>query len=278
MAIKIRINKQHKELTDACHAQDYERAKAIIESGLDLQQLWTADGYPLYIAYEDNNIPLIRLLLDSGMPLYVNTKSFLRGAENKEAMERSYLFGLLEPGLEEACLVMLEYAQEVNTPEARFNGLCSLAHLEDRYCNELTDRYLERLLAMGADVDYPSDLGCSLLHYIVDGVNSRYVPLLIRLSKDIEVPGNDREPYFSPLFRIANQGKELAVQTLLEMGANPNKYSPIDKRSILDWVERKIRRSGGEEKQRLERIAQLLRDHGAKTYQQMLEAGEIDEQ
>lgn len=273
MAIKIRINKKHQALLDACFEQDINAAKQLIDEGMDLSEIWTTDDYPLAAALERNDVEMVRLLAEHGMPLHLNQKDVYRRADTEDKVKAMLLFGWWGEDREDACLALLDYASEVNTAAPHFNGLVSLAYLKDCYTSEKSDEYLSRLLAMGADVDFPRDIGGTVLHAIAGGENSKYVEQLIRRSNKIDA-GDDEGAFGTPLYRNIDTGMEVAVKTLLELGAEPNKYNIVDKYTILDNILRYkemhfYRNRNGS----LDRKIALLQSYGAKTYQQLVDEG-----
>lgn len=273
MAIKIRINKNHDALLTACVERDLDAAKWLIDGGLNLGEVWTTDSYPLDAALERNDVAMVRLLAEHGMPLHLNHRSVYRRADNEDEVKSMLIFGCWREYNEDACLALLDYATQVNAPDAHFNGLASLAYLKDEFTSEKSDEYLRRLLAMGADVDYPMDRGGTILHSIAEGENSKYVDQLIRLSKNIDA-GDKEGAFGTPLYRQIASGLEVATKALLEMGADPNKYQRSMRMSVLDILyyykqeEPYLNRNGS-----LDRKIALLQSYGAKTYQQLADDG-----
>ncbi len=276
MAIKIRINKKHKLLLDACYERNLEAARDLIDEGLDLTEVWTTDDYPLAVALINNDVAMVRLLAEHNMPLYINSKEAYRNAESDAEVKDKLLCGRWDEDSEDARLALLDYATEVNTKELSYNGLCSLVSLQDHFVSEKSDLYFKRLLEMGADVDYPNRRGGRIIHFVAGGVNAKYVEPLIRRSKNIDV--GDREGDFgTPLYRNANKALVVTVKALLDMGADPNKYDKRDKQSILDnviWY--KERNPYKNKNGSLDDKIELLKAHGAKTYQQLVEEGKAE--
>jgi len=279
MAIKITTNKKHKLLTKACFEDDVAEVKKLIEESDYLADIWTDEYYPMSIAFEHNNVEIIRLLAEKGMPLYEYSKSAYYHATNDKDVPLQYIFGLWDPDNEDACLAMLDYADEVNTPSSN-NPLCSLAQLDDKYTSEKSDLFLSKLINKGANVDLLMDCNLSVLHFIAAGKNSKYTDALIRLSKNVDVAPLE-EAYYTPLFLAVNSPTAfyiIPIKALLEMGADPNHYNPVNQRSILDNAmkhrkkKKYLNRNG-----KLDEIVDLLISYGAKTYQQLVADGDIKE-
>ena len=281
MAIKIKINKKHQELSDACCKGNIARVKALIDEGLDLREIWTADVYPLVIAQQSGSVELARLLVDNGMPLYWNSKYSYRSLDYSEYMpaedevRQRLLFGRFDEDSLAVSLALLDYADQVNVAKAGYSGLYSVSELENKYTSEVSDEYVRRLLEMGADVDHLNPEGESLLHLLVLGKNDKYVEQFIRLSKNINqlTPGG-----MTPLMRAVIGGRLKAIRVLLECGARVDYCDFYNKTSVLDdliWY--RDRNSYKNRDGAIDQVVELMRAHGAKTYAEMVRDGDIEE-
>lgn len=280
MAIKIKINKKHQELSDACCEGDIARVKTLINEGLDLREIWTADVYPLVIAQNSGSVELARLLVDNGMPLYWNSKYSYRNLDYSEYLpaedevRQRLLFGKFDENSLAVSLALLDYAQQVNTPDHGYNGLYSASALENKYTTAASDEYVRRLLEMGADVDHLNPRGESLLHLLVSGKNDKYVEQFIRLSKNVNQQCSEGS---TPLMR-AVRGHWLAVRVLLECGARIDCGDFYNKRSVLDSLLFYRDRNSYENRDgAIDQVVELMRAHGAKTYAEMVRDGDIEE-
>jgi len=281
MAIKIKINKKHQELSDACCEGNIARVKALIDEGLDLREIWTADVYPLVIAQHSGSVELARMLVDNGMPLYWNSKYSYRNLDYSEYLpaedevRQRLLFGKFDENSLAVSLALLDYAQQVNTPDHGYNGLYSASALENKYTTAASDEYVRRLLEMGADVDHLNPRGESLLHLLVSGKNDKYVEQFIRLSKNV----NQQSPGGStPLLGTAIDGRLMAIRVLLECGARTDCGSFYNKYSALDFLHRYRNRNSYENRDgAIDQVAELMRAHGAKTYAEMVSDGDIEQ-
>lgn len=281
MKIKIKINKKHQELSDACCAGDIARVKVLIDEGLDLREIWTADVYPLVIAQQSGSVELARLLVEHGMPLYWNSKHSYQNLDYSELMpieeevRQRLLFGRFDEDSLAVSLALLDYADQVNVAKAGYSGLYSISELENKYTSEVSDEYVRRLLEMGADVDHLNPEGESLLHLLVLGKNDKYVEQFIRLSKNINqlTPGGS-----TPLLGAVIDGRLLAIRVLLECGARTDCGSFYNKYSALDFLHRYRDRNSYENRDgAIDRVVELMRAHGAKTYAEMVSDGDIEE-
>lgn len=281
MAIKIKINKKHQELSDACCEGNIARVKALIDEGLDLREIWTADVYPLVIAQHSGSIELARMLVDNGMPLYWNSKYSYRNLDYPEYLpaedevRQRLLFGKFDENSLAVSLALLDYAQQVNTPDPGYSGLYSASALENKYTSAISDEYVHRLLEMGADVDHLDPRGESLLHLLVLGKNDKYVEQFIRLSKDLNKfsPGGS-----TPLSSAVISGRLMATRVLLECGARPDCGNFKNKKSTLDWLHRYRDMNSYENRDgAIDQVVELMRAHGAKTYAEMVRDGDIVE-
>lgn len=280
MAIKIKINKKHQELSDACCEGNIARVKALIDEGLDLREIWTADVYPLVIAQHSGSIELARMLVDNGMPLYWNSKYSYRNLDYSEYLpaedevRQRLLFGKLDENSLSVSLTLLDYAQQVNIPDHRYSGLYNASALENKYTSAVSDEYVRRLLEMGADVDHLNPEGESLLHLLVLGKNDKYVEQFIRLSKNV----NQKCPEGSTPLMGAVRGHWLAVRVLLECGARIDCGDFYNKRSVLDSLLFYRDRNSYENRDgAIDQVVELMRAHGAKTYAEMVRDGDIEE-
>lgn len=280
MAIKIKINKKHQELSDTCCEGDIARVKALIDEGLDLREIWTADVYPLVIAQNSGSVELARLLVDNGMPLYWNSKYSYRNLDYSEYLpaedevRQRLLFGKFDENSLVVSLALLDYAQQVNTSDPRYSGLYSASALENKYTSAASDEYVHRLLEMGADVDHLDPRGESLLHLLVLGKNDKYVEQFIRLSKNV----NQQCPEGSTPLMGAVRGHWLAVRVLLECGAHIDCGDFYNKRSVLDSLLFYRDRNSYENRDgAIDQVVELMRAHGAKTYAEMVRDGDIVE-
>jgi ankyrin repeat protein len=281
MKIKIKINKKHQEFSGACCEGDIARCKALIGEGLDLREIWTADVYPLVIAQNSGSVELARLLVDNGMPLYWNSKYAYRNLDYPEYMpaedevRQRLLFGKFDESSLSVSLVLLDYAQQVNTPDPGYSGLYSASALENKYTSAVSDEYVQRLLEMGADVDHLDPRGESLLHLLVLGKNDKYVEQFIRLSTNVNQlsPGGS-----TPLLGAVIDGRLMAIRVLLECGARTDCGSFYNKYSALDFLHRYRDRNSYENRDgAIDQVVELMRAHGAKTYAEMVRDGDIEE-
>lgn len=281
MAIKIKINKKHQELSDACCEGDIARVKALIDEGLDLREIWTADVYPLVIAQHSGSIELARMLVDNGMPLYWNSKYSYRNLDYSEYLpaedevRQRLLFGKFDENSLAVSLALLDYAQQVNTPDPGYSGLYSASALENKYTSAISDEYVYRLLKMGADVDHLDPRGESLLHLLVLGKNDKYVEQFIRLSRDVNqlTPGG-----MTPLMRAVIGGRLKVIRVLLECGARVDCGDFYNKATVFDdliWY--RDRNSYENRDGAIDQTDELMRTHGAKTYAEMVRDGDIEE-
>src|SRR5690606_37175943 len=185
------------------------------------------------------------------------------------------LFGKFDESSLSVSLVLLDYAQQVNTPDPGYSGLYSASALENKYTSAVSDEYVQRLLEMGADVDHLDPRGESLLHLLVLGKNDKYVEQFIRLSKNVNQlsPGGS-----TPLLGAVIDGRLMAIIVLLECGARTDCGSFYNKYSALDFLHRYRNRNSYENRDgAIDQVVELMRAHGAKTYAEMVRDGDIEE-
>jgi len=286
MKIKVTINNKHPKLINACVLGDLAVVQALLDDGLHLSQLITADDEPLFIAICNNNVPLVRLLLDNGLPTHCNTKE-LYGYRPQKEIQGMQLYAKWKPEWHEACLAVLEYTAVADTREyaSSYNGFRCLSYLEYEQIGVKSDAYFNALVAKGLSVDVRNEYGDPLLNNIFD-VDNKYVLAIIALSRNINAYKVDPEkgtefPLETPLYRALSSASISVINALLEKGANPNAYSFRMNESILDYVMGEIETYT--EYQQMDEMtfwqirADLLCKHGAKTYQQLVVDGDIKE-
>lgn len=280
MVIKVKISRkkqQHDALSQACQDDDIDKVKALVESGLDLTEPWTSEYYPISRAMYCKTTEILSYLMKHGMPIHINCARTLK-REGKKAIKDMLLVGCWDKMHHEASMFLLKSVDQVNTSNTSYSGLVTITQLTEFELGNVetskkADEYLQMLLDKGADVDFPTQDGETLLHAICCGDNSKYSELLIRRSKNIDAAPK-KEPYNSPLSVAVRCGNDTAVKTLLELGAAPNRMMRRRKKTILDdAVYWKGQPTGKEEKHA--QIIKLLIAHGAKTYQQMVDDGDI---
>lgn len=278
MAIKIKVNKKHALLTEACTNNDLEAVRSIIEDGIDLTETWSSKGcYPLMGAIYNNNIEMVGLLAENGMPLYFNNKSSYENFDSEDEIKQNVVFFEWDKDYADALLAVLDYVEPGNFKEGISLVLSSMAGLKDEDTSEKSDQFLEKLLTKGADVDCKKSTGGTVLHLIAKGRNAKYADKLIRLSKNIDAASNDGD-HATPLYRAFHKCYPSPIKALLEMGANPNACCLISKESVLDrafYFKKKNKRENRDGK--VDKIIELLRSYGAKTYEEMVQDGDIKE-
>ena len=264
--IVVRRKRKHLDLNEACSAGDMARVRTLVEGGLDLGEPWSDESLtPLSIALYRNDVPLIAYLLGHGMPPYLNLRSIVQEDPEGDPSDYSLLAGWC-PERHEALMFLLEHGCPANSHKTGYNALVSLVHMEESNLCAKSDEFFAALLSREPDVDQVMDIRGTLLHQIAQG-NNRYVPLLVARSKQVDAPKELDFPSATPLRNAARDGADVAVEALLQAGANPNLMDPYQDLSILDTA------LLGQEKRRgwrrHERVIELLRAHGAKTHAEM---------
>lgn len=272
MKIKIANDKNHTAFSELCANNDVLAVRAAINDGIDLKGFWTYSVYPLELAVRYNFVELAKLLVGEGMPVHLNTVSWYRNAETEEEFYGNFVFGILEEDASnlDICAELLELVSAVNTSVSRSNPLTCASNISNKFTSEKFDYYIERLLALGADVDWPNEIGGTQLHYIVHGKNLVYVPRLIARSKDIDNPGDYGSGDVTPLYSAAKKGRLVAIEALVAAGANLNFYSESSEQSVIDrLIEYRNKNQLENESGQIDRVIAELRERGAKTYQEL---------
>src|SRR3989338_4942825 len=265
--IVLRVKKLHMELFKACMESNLARVRELLEPDVNLAELWTVEDYPLTMAIWNNQIEIVKLLLDRGMPAYMNTRDAL---EQYGAVEDLWLTGLWRPEPHEAIIYLLDRGCPAFSKEFSFMPVTQLVMLEESDIDNRADEFFERLMGLGIDVDIPIDTSNTLLHFIAKQHN-KYVPMLIKLSKNIDA-GDPAIIISTPLRSAVQKVSEVAVNALLKAGANPNLVFKYAAESMLDLSYRtKTEREYLNAKGQVDRIIAALLEHGALTYNQIIE-------
>lgn len=261
--IVIRRKKKHFDLNEACEAGDMARVRTLVEEGMDLSEPWSHEEFtPLSLALYRNDVPMIAYLLEHGMPPYFNLLSIVQADPEGDPSDYS-LLAPWRPEQHEALMFLLEHGSPANSRKTGYNALSELVYIEESNLCAKSDEFFAALLSREPDVDQIMDDGDTLLHQIAKG-NNRYVPLLVARSKQVDAK---KSSPVTPLRYAALEGADIAVEALLQAGANPNLRGRYQELSILD-----IALLGQEQRRgwrRHERVIELLRAHGAKTRAEM---------
>ncbi|GAA3921891.1 ankyrin repeat domain-containing protein [Litoribacillus peritrichatus] len=278
MTIKIKVKKEHALLTEACKNNNLDAVKKLIEDGVDLTETWSSKGcYPLMGAIQNNNVEMVRLLAENGMPLYFNNKSSNENFDSEDEIKQNVVFFEWDKDYADALLAVLDYVEPGSFKEGISLVLSSMAGLKDEDTSDKSDQFLEKLLTKGADVDCRISFGGTTLHLIAIGRNTKYTDKLIRLSKDIDAADNDGY-HATALYGAFYRCLPSPIKALLEMGANPNACCLTSKESVLDrafYFKKRNKRENRDGK--VDKIIDLLRSYGAKTYEEMVQDGDIKE-
>lgn len=272
MKIKISTNKNHASFSALCSKNDLASVSAAIEAGLDLKNIWTHDVYPLELAVRYNYVELAKLLAEKGMPLHLNTVSWYKNSETEEEFHGNFIFGIIEEDASnlDVCIALLDFVNDVNTSVSRSNPLTCAANIQEKFVGRNFDNYVKRLLALGADVDWPDEIGGTQLHYIALGKNIVHVPMLIALSEDLDNSGDHGKGDITPLYRAAKKGRLVAIEAFVAAGANLNFYSDSTEQSVLDrLIEYKDKNQLENQNGEIDKAIANLRALGAKTYQEL---------
>ena len=287
MSAKISVSRkaEHQQFLELCEAKDIEGVKAMVAGGIDLRQPWVADYYPLSALLREGPLALLEYLLEQGMPPYLNVHSLLREAPDGDLSVFS-LLGEWTPQSHDALMLLLHYGSRSNSPETGYNALAGLAGQSEwgwsqgmrvrvSHCvlDERSDAFFSALLSHGPDVDQMMSTGRPLLHQIAEG-NNRYVAPLIAMSKKVDIPESKRFRSRTALRCAAREGNDFAVEALLKAGAKPNLTDAHTKETILDETLKWQARDKSSRRHLYgdyPRVISLLRDHGAKTAQELVD-------
>lgn len=230
---RLALLTSQRALQAAVLAKDYAAVRRWLADGGDVKALWQGerfdDTYPVVLAIEGNDVDMVHLLAEGSMPLYHN------------ALVAQKIYGAVEPltvaarwrrGSHEAVMAALDLGAAIHSTTRDHMPVLRLTELHDRELDARSDALFQRILDAGVvDVDAPWDGTSRVLHIICMG-NNRYVPELIRLSRDVLTP-EASDPRRTPLWTAVMACSDLAVGVLLERGADPSTPAS-ENQSLLD--------------------------------------------
>ena len=222
----------HKQVSNACYAGSTADLAGIIEGHADLSELWTIADYPLAIAASQNNIHIAQLLLDRGMPLFMNTKI---AQKQYGLVSELTLAGVWSPNFHEGITFLIEQGAKLHSKVSSFMPVTRLACMAEYDAGESSEQFFHRIVEAGIDVDVPIGDGQLLLHFLAR-CNNRYVPAFLKKSKDVNAVAAIGE---RALTIAVSNGAHFAVNALLEVGADVNYFVDDEKNTLLDranWV------------------------------------------
>jgi ankyrin repeat protein len=148
------------------------------------------------------------------------------------AVEPLTMAALWRPGCHEAVMAALDLGAAIHSTTQDHMPVLRLTELHERELDASSDALFQRILDAGVvDVDAPWDDSLRILHIICMG-NNRYVPELIRLSRDVNTP-DASALRLTPLRTAVTSGSDLAVGALLARGSDPSTAVSTDK-TLLD--------------------------------------------
>ena len=230
---RLALLTSQRALQAAVQARDYAAVRRWLAGGGDPKALWQGerweDTYPMVLAVEGNDLEMVHLLAEAGMPLYHNA---LVAQKTYGAVEPLTVAALWRPGCHEAVMAALDLGAAIHSTTKDHMPVLRLTDLHERELDARSDALFQRILNAGVvDVDAPWDDSLRILHIICMG-NNRYVPELIRLSRDVNTPDTSALR-LTPLRTAVTSGSDLAVGALLARGADPS--TPVSKdKTLLD--------------------------------------------
>ena len=230
---RLALLTSQRALQAAVQARDYAAVRRWLAGGGDPKALWQGerweDTYPMVLAVEGNDLEMVHLLAEAGMPLYHNA---LMAQKRYGAVEPLTVAALWRPGCHEAVMAALDLGAAIHSTTQDHMPVLRLTQLHERELDARSDALFQRILDAGVvDVDAPWDDSLRILHIICMG-NNRYVPELIRLSRDVNTPDTSALR-LTPLRTAVTSGSDLAVGALLARGADPS--TPVSKdKTLLD--------------------------------------------
>jgi ankyrin repeat protein len=263
------IKKIHHDIDEAIENKDLDALKALLAQKPDLTESWTTEWHPMDCVEASNQLDAAKLLVEAGCVLYNLTTHELSHTElcyiEKDLCGLNWRAKNHETSL---YLLGLHKGKDVSS------GLISLAKRENEELNEDADIYFDKLFEMGLDIDELNNMDTILALYLTCTQNDRYTERLINMSKDINRQENPKQ-LSTPLAAAVRKKSKQIVTLLLAKGADVHLYDHRDKESLLDYAMYWQKQASWKED--IDWIIEELKAHGAKTYQQMLDDGDIEE-
>jgi ankyrin repeat protein len=221
------LKNYHRAISEACYAGDTSGVEALLGQGGDMAQLWSIPDYPLAIAASQNNVELMRLLLDSGMPLYMNTQ---REQRQTKVVADCTLAGTWSSRCHEGVMYLIAEGAKLHSTVFSYMPITRLACMSEYDAGEQSDKFFHLIEQAGIDIDVPIIDGDLLLHFIAK-CNNRYVAEFIKYSKDLNVTNSVGQ---RALTIAVTQAAHFAVHSLLEAGADPHYVVDDEGGTLLD--------------------------------------------
>ena len=229
----LKLLASQRALQAAVMARDQAAVRRWLGDGGDAKALWQGerfdDTYPMVLAVQGNEVALVRLLAEGGMPLYHNA---LAAQKTYGAVEPLTVAALWRPGCHDAVMAALDLGAASHSTSPDHMPVLRLTELHERELDARSDALFLRIMeADVVNVDAPWGDGSRVLHLICQG-NNRYVPELIRLSRDV-LTAEASDPRRTPLWTAVTACSDWAVGALLARGADPSTPAS-ESTSLLD--------------------------------------------
>lgn len=228
----------------------------------------TAWATPLCYAIIGGNRAIVELLISRGATIEPHSEHLLDYAVSKNRVDIVKL--LLENGADASKAPriladnheMIELLKTYGVAPADINAQNDMGWpplvVACRGDNREHPIKIQRLLALGADIDVRNYKGKTALHYAAKAGFLKVINLLIEKGATIDAPDTNGEtPLFDALRSTIKDGEKqrASVEALLVKGANPNAenrkgLTPLN-------VAQRMRRAGAK------KVAEMLRAHGA---------------
>jgi ankyrin repeat protein len=145
-----KIKKFHHLLNNACRDDDIEAVKTLLQQDEDLSEIWTEDDYPLQLAAGNDNIELCKLLIESGMPNYWNSKYGMRekiGELNELSLAITWSDStMFTKSTHNSVMYLIEQGAHINSPHLAFNSVLALLESNEREKTSNKDTYFNYLV------------------------------------------------------------------------------------------------------------------------------------
>ena len=205
-AIDQRTSEGNTPLSYAVLVSDAGLARLLLDKGADIELKNNWGRTPLsQIARETGNVDMLNLLITAGAQVNTFDK-----AENTPLILAAW------KGFKAVVNVLLDNSTDLPATEDQLRELVVYA------ASAGMERLFDSLVTAGADLDFESKTGGSVLHDAAGGRSPQIVSRLLQLGKDL----NEQDLYGrTPLHYAAEKGRVDVVRNLLSNGAAMNTRS-----------------------------------------------------
>jgi len=291
--IIIKTSRFHKPITQAADAENFDEVKRLVNQGVDLTQPWD-DYYPLSIAMNIGDLEMVQFLYNHGMPGYDNTievqRAIASGDYNCTISEVClcdwFDFDAFDQSIE--CYIWLvEQGAPFQSPCESKDLFCKFCFFPVKGDYSNSDKLYDLLVEKGAhpeDEIYQGWEKPFISEFLSSGENFYYMKKMIDLCSDLD--HSNLGLWHRPLWAALESKSYDVFMYLIDCGARLDDFlqgGVYDGTTLLDqaynykessWQDGSVKAKFITEN--MDKIIAYLRSKGAKTKQELIEAGMIE--